>query len=158
MIVKRINKAQHTNLQPLLWTFSLQDGALIYYCENQDTRGWLQINLNGVKIKEDFSLKVIDAKYLPSQWRCHSKPGTSKSYIPWSITMMELIFNTCGEFRWNLEGPVSQIQTSHLHIWAPGIFLDLLRYVQMLNRELSAKSKGKLPHLFVPSKTATLVP
>ena len=30
--------------------------------------------------------------------------------------------------------------------------------VQMLKREWDAESKGKLPHLFIPSKTATLVP
>ena len=29
--------------------------------------------------------------------------------------------------------------------------------VWMLERELGAKSNGKLPHLFIPSKTATLV-
>ena len=28
----------------------------------------------------------------------------------------------------------------------------------MLKREWSAESNGKLPHLFIPSKTATLVP
>ena len=28
----------------------------------------------------------------------------------------------------------------------------------MLKRELGAKSNGKLPHLFIPSKTATMVP
>ena len=28
----------------------------------------------------------------------------------------------------------------------------------MLKREWGAKSNGKLPHLFIPSKTATLVP
>ena len=35
---------------------------------------------------------------------------------------------------------------------------DLLRFVQMLKREWGAESNGKLPHLFIPSKTATLVP
>ena len=40
----------------------------------------------------------------------------------------------------------------------PGIFSDLLRSVQMLKREWKAKSKGKLQHLFIPSKAATLVP
>ena len=35
---------------------------------------------------------------------------------------------------------------------------DLLRSVQMLKREWSAESNGKLLHLFIPSKTATLVP
>ena len=30
--------------------------------------------------------------------------------------------------------------------------------VQMLKREWGAERNGKLPHLFIPSKTATLVP
>ena len=30
--------------------------------------------------------------------------------------------------------------------------------VQMLKREWGAENNGKLPHLFIPSKTATLVP
>ena len=34
----------------------------------------------------------------------------------------------------------------------------LLRSVQMLKREWGAEINGKLPHLFFPSKTATLVP
>ena len=41
---------------------------------------------------------------------------------------------------------------------APGIFSDLLRSVQILKREWGAEINGKLPHLFVPGKTATLVP
>ena len=55
----------------------------------------------------------------------------------------------CGEFRWSLEGPVSQIHSPHLHIGAPGIFSDLLRSVQMLKRERGVESNGKLPHLFI---------
>ena len=47
--------------------------------------------------------------------------------------------------------------TPHLHASAPGIFPDLLRSVQMLKREWGAESNGKLLHLIVPSKTATLV-
>ena len=70
---------------------------------------------------------------------------------------MELIFNPCGEFRWSPEGPVSQIHRPHLHAGVPGLFSDLLRSVQMLKREWCAESKGKLPHLFIPSKTATLI-
>ena len=72
---------------------------------------------------------------------------------------MELIFNTCGEFRCP-EGPVSQIHSPYLHVGSPGIFSDLLRSVQMLKRERErgAEINGKLPHLFIPSKTATLVP
>ena len=71
---------------------------------------------------------------------------------------MELIFNPCGEFRWTPEGPGSQIHSSHLHVGALGIFSDLLRSVKMLKREWGAESNGKLPHLFIPRKTATWIP
>ena len=76
----------------------------------------------------------------------------------WSKTLMELIFNPCDEFRWRPEGPVSQIHSPHLLVGAPGIFSDLLMFVQMLTRERVAESNGKLPHLFILSKTATYVP
>ena len=39
-----------------------------------------------------------------------------------------------------------------------GIFPVLLRSVQMLKRDWRAESNGKLLHLLIPSKTATLVP
>ena len=71
---------------------------------------------------------------------------------------MELIFNPCGEFRWSPEGPVSQIQSPHLHAGVPGTFSDLLRSVQMLKRTWGVESNGKLPHLSIHSKTATWVP
>ena len=71
---------------------------------------------------------------------------------------MELIFNPCGEFRLSLKGLVSQIHTSHFHVGTCGIFSYLLRSVQMLKREWGAESNGKLPHLFIPSESATLVP
>ena len=83
--------------------------------------------------------------------------GISGSLI-WSETLKELIFNPCGEFRWSPKGPVSQTSSPHLHTGVPGIFSDILRSVQMLKREWGAESNGKLPHLFIPSKTATLVP
>ena len=67
-----------------------------------------------------------------------------------SKTLVELIFNPCGEFRRSPEGPVSQIYSR--------IFSNLLRFVQMLKREWGAESNGKLPHLFIPSKTVTIVP
>ena len=75
----------------------------------------------------------------------------------WTKSLMELIFNLCGEFRWSPEGPVSQIHSPHLHVGAPGIFSDLLKSIQMLKREWVAESNGKLPHLIIPNKTATLV-
>ena len=70
---------------------------------------------------------------------------------------MEMIFNPCGEFLLSPESPVSQIHSPHLHIGAPEIFSDLLQSVQMLKREWGVESNGKLPHLFISSKTATLV-
>ena len=89
--------------------------------------------------------------YIVSQGR--TVIGISGSLI-WSKTLMELIFNPCGEFR----GPFSQIHSPHLLVGAPGIFSDLLGFVQMLKKEWGAESNGKLPHLFIPSKTATYVP
>ena len=83
--------------------------------------------------------------------------GISGSLI-WSKTLIELKFYPCGEFRWSPEGPVSQIHSPQLHTAAHGIFSDLLMYVQMLKRECGTESNGKLPHLFIPSKTAILVP
>ena len=50
------------------------------------------------------------------------------------------------------------MHSPHLHVGAPGIFSGLSRSVQMLKREWGAESNGKLLHLFIPSKTATLVP
>ena len=83
--------------------------------------------------------------------------GISGSLI-WSKTLMELIFNPCSEFWLSLEGPISQFHSPHLHVGAPGIFSDLLKSVHMLKREWGAGRNGKLLHLFIPSKTATLVP
>ena len=50
-------------------------------------------------------------------------------------TLMEMIFNPCGEFRPSSECPVSQIHSPHVHVGAAGIFSDLSRSVQMLKRE-----------------------
>ena len=36
--------------------------------------------------------------------------------LTWSKTLMELIFNHCGEFRWSPEGPDSQTHYPHLHV------------------------------------------
>ena len=69
---------------------------------------------------------------------------------------MELIL-TCGEFLQSPEDPVSQIHFPYPHVGAPEIFSDLLRSVHILKRERGAESNGKLPHLFIPGKTAALV-
>ena len=81
--------------------------------------------------------------------------GISGSLIS-SKTLMELIFNPCGEFRLSPEGPVSQNHSPHILVGSPVVFSDLLRFVQMLKRESGgAKINGKLPHLFNSSKTTT---
>ena len=50
-----------------------------------------------------------------------------------------------------------KVRRAHLQAGAPRIFSDLLRSVQILKREWGAGSYRKLPHLFIPSKTVTLV-
>ena len=87
--------------------------------------------------------------------------GSSDSLI-WSETMMELIFNPSGEFRLSPEDLVSQttLLTSTLGkpLSSPWVPWYVFRSVQMLTREWGAENNGKLPHLFMPSKTATSVP
>ena len=73
--------------------------------------------------------------------------GISGSLI-WSKTLMELIFNPCGEFRLSLEGPVRQIHSHHLLVGALRPSQVFLRSVQMLKREWGAEKNGKLPHVF----------
>ena len=79
-------------------------------------------------------------------------------YLIWSKIRMELIFNPYGEFQLSPEGPASQIHSPQLRDATPGIFSDLLRSLQTLKRKWGAEINGKLPLLFILSKTATLVP
>ena len=72
---------------------------------------------------------------------CHTVGSTFVPLCP-RKTLMELIFNPCGEFWWSLEGPVSQIHSPRLHDGAPGIFTDFLRSAQMLKREWVRKATG----------------
>ena len=70
---------------------------------------------------------------------------------------MELIFDPSvnfSEFQW-VQSAKSTLLTSTMGPWD---LFRFLRSVQMLKREWVAESNGKLPHLFNPSKTATLVP
>ena len=78
-------------------------------------------------------------------------------FLIWSNILMKLIFNPCGEFRWSPEGPVGKIHSPYLHDGASGSFSYLLKSVHTLKREWCAESNGKLPHLFILSKTVTLV-
>ena len=71
----------------------------------------------------------------------------------WSKTLVELIFNPCGEVR-KSHLATSTLLTSTL---VPLGSFRFLRSVQMVKGEWGAESNGELPHLFIPSKTATLV-
>ena len=53
---------------------------------------------------------------------------------------------------------LSQVQSPHLDVGAPGIFSNLLSFVQTLKRQWGEESNGKLARLFIPTKTVTLVP
>lgn len=50
---------------PLLRNFTVQDGVLIYFCDDETTCNWLKANLNGQKLKEGLTLKVMEARDLP---------------------------------------------------------------------------------------------
>ena len=91
-------------------------------------------------------------------WRWRRRVIGISGFLIWSKTLMELIFNPFGEFRWSPEDSFSQIHSPHLHVGTPGIFSDLLRSVQMLKRDCGAKSNGKLRYLLIATKTATSVP
>ena len=67
---------------------------------------------------------------------------------------MEVIFNPCGEFRRSPEDPVSQIDSPHLLVGAPGIFSDLLTLIVPMAWEIGytkpcIKCQGKTPTHFV---------
>ena len=73
---------------------------------------------------------------------------------------MELIFNLCGEFRRSSE---AQLAKSSLltFSWGPwDLFSSFKVCSDAKERECvwGAESNWMLPHLFTPSKTATLVP
>lgn len=64
VILGKLDEAPDESL-PRLRSFSLQDGALVYYCDDQQSANWLQKNIQGARIKENTILKVVDPKDLP---------------------------------------------------------------------------------------------
>ena len=72
--------------------------------------------------------------FIPSKTATYI-PEFAMEDIPLGRILMMMINSPCGEFRWSLEGPISQIQSPHLHAGAPGIFSDLLRSVLMIKRK-----------------------
>ena len=74
-------------------------------------------------------------------------------------TLMDLIFNSFGEFRCEVRR--AQLAKSTLFnsmLWSLGYFYIFLGSVQMLKRQWGAEINGKLQHLFIRSKTVILVP
>lgn len=63
-LLRKVDAIPDGGLLPLLRTYTLTDGALIYYCENEATCKWLGENLDGFKLKEDLLIKVVEAKEL----------------------------------------------------------------------------------------------
>ena len=114
--------------------------------DSMDRNFWRQQIVLGWRRTIVYLVELSSIKKYVWGWRLI---GISGSLI-WSKTLMELMFNSCGEFRWIPEGPVSQIHSPHLLVGVPGIFSDLLRSVQMLKREWGAESNGKLPHVLNP--------
>ena len=61
-------------------------------------------------------------------------------------TLMELIFNPYGEFRWNMEVLVSQIHSPHLHAGATGV----LRYFKICSDAKESVGCGKQREAIAP--------
>ena len=78
---------------------------------------------------------------------------SDRSKIRWNSYLTHMV--NFGDVR---RAQFSHIHSLRLHAGVPGIFSNLLRFVQMLKREWGTVNNGKLPHLFIPSKIATLVP
>ena len=90
------------------------------------------------------SLVKLQPWFLRLQWRTCPYAGS----LIWSKTLMELIFNPCGEFWWSPEGPVSQIYSPHLHLAVPGIVPDLLRSIQVLKESRVWKETGRYRRIY----------
>ena len=93
--------------------------------------------------------------------------ATSLLYYVHAIILRNKWFSSCGT-----SGKLTLYVYIHIYIyvylfiylfiylrsWGPGTFSELSRSVQVPKREWGAESNGKLPHLFIPSETATLAP
>jgi len=56
-----LRKVEGPNLENL---YSLQEGALIYFCDNQESCNWLSTHINGNKIRDKFVLKGMETTNL----------------------------------------------------------------------------------------------
>ena len=73
------------------------------------------------------------AKCTPYVFKCTCTHAFIQTYKhrgtkdDWDFRISDLVKNPDVEFRWSLEGPVSQIHSPHFHAGAPGIFSDFLK-------------------------------
>ena len=77
------------------------------------------------------------------------------SYLVKNPDGTDKLFNLCGDFQWSSKGSVSQIHSPHLHAGALGIFLISFKVCSDAKEKMGC---GKVPHLFIFSKTTTFVP
>ena len=71
----------------------------------------------------------------------------------------DTVFTPCGEFQSSPKSVLSQIQSPpHWCPWDIFRSFDVCSDAKKREREWGAESNRKLPHLFIPSKTVTLVP
>jgi hypothetical protein len=63
-ILQKVDGAKPGKPLPLLRTYSLQEGALIYFCDNQESCNWLSTHINGTKLRNKFVLKVMETTNL----------------------------------------------------------------------------------------------
>ena len=96
---------------------------------------------------------MIKANYNSLFYRGGRRVIGISGLLIWLKTLMELIFNPCGEFRRSPEGPFSQIHSPHLHV---GAAWDLLRSVRMLKSGVR-KETGRYRTYSIPDKTVSLV-
>jgi hypothetical protein len=64
-ILRNVVGAKPGEPLPLLKTLTLQEGALIYFCDNQESCNWLSTHINGTKLRDKFVLKVKETSNLP---------------------------------------------------------------------------------------------
>ena len=117
-----------------MWPFKNKFKNFVAYFNNSTLICNLALSIIGVRralvSTSPMNLHGLQCGYIYLIWG-RRVIGISGSLIC-SKTLMELIFNPCGEFRLRPEGPISQNHCPHLHVDAPGIFSYFLRSVQML--------------------------
>ena len=64
-ILRNVDEAKPGEPLPLFRTYSLQEVALIYFCDNQESCNWLSTHINGTKLRDKFVLKLMETTKSP---------------------------------------------------------------------------------------------